>query len=521
VAYDLRALGGLRLSRSTDESTSPERQTGRINWWASGNNAEVIHIAEDLDVSGAVSPFEREGLGPWLTDEKAHEWDVLVAWKLDRISRSAMDTLLLLQWCEERGKRIVCVDDGLDSGTKMGRIWIQLAAIFAEVERSFIEERTQASRAELRRTGRWPGGTPPWGYMPERLSEGGFKLVPHPERAPIVVKMARAVIGAEKLRDTDEKIPPLGYSYMTIAEWLNETGVPAPRKGTKRGWTGVTVARLLENPTVLWGKSTHNSQIMEFVDYAKPLLTPLDAHRLDQAMKARARGVATGRGATKFLTGIIYCGECGSKMYHAKIGKGYEYYRCQGRTHLKLDCANQNVPAAIVEQYVENEFLARVGTEEVFSKVEIPGSDHTAELAAVKERIRKLADMFASGALDNDDADFVESLAALKRRKTELEKLPKTGPQTLMVPTDVHYFDVWQESDNDTRRTVLFDRGVRVVIRKPRDEDAEIRDDELTVNLDEIEQFDEAAKAAKLAEARKVAMHRKRLAFALDDTKAA
>ena len=86
----LRVLGALRLSRNTDESTSPKRQTERIEWWSGGHDGELVHIAEDLDVSGKVSPFDRDGLGEWLKEENAHKWDVLVAWKLDRISRSAV-----------------------------------------------------------------------------------------------------------------------------------------------------------------------------------------------------------------------------------------------------------------------------------------------------------------------------------------------------------------------------------------------------------------------------------------------
>ncbi|MBN3459219.1 recombinase family protein [Mycobacterium sp. DSM 3803] len=128
-AADLRVLGAVRLSRLTDESTSPVRQRERISWWASGNDATVTYVSEDLDTSGAVDPFKRESLGKWLTDTPPEPWDVLVAWKLDRISRSSMDTETLLRWCLERGKRIVCVDDGIDTDTQMGQVWVKLASI--------------------------------------------------------------------------------------------------------------------------------------------------------------------------------------------------------------------------------------------------------------------------------------------------------------------------------------------------------------------------------------------------------
>ena len=88
----LRLLGGVRLSKLTDESTSPARQRERIEWWTQGHDGTVVAIAEDMDTSGAVDPFKRESLGKWLTDTPPEPWDVLVAWKLDRTSRSSMDT---------------------------------------------------------------------------------------------------------------------------------------------------------------------------------------------------------------------------------------------------------------------------------------------------------------------------------------------------------------------------------------------------------------------------------------------
>ncbi|WP_410591062.1 recombinase family protein [Amycolatopsis sp. lyj-23] len=451
----LRVLGAIRLSRNTDESTSPKRQTERIDWWTAGHDCELVHIAEDLDVSGKVSPFDRDGLGEWLKDENAHKWDVLVAWKLDRISRSAEDTLKLLKWCEEHGKRIVCVDDGLDTETKMGRVWIQLAAIFAEVERSFIEERTQASRDELRQQGRWAGGTPPYGYTKEKREDGGWYLVEDPERAAIVRKMARMIIDTAGQENEE--------SYRSVAKWLNDEEVPTPRASNKRGWSNTRVKLILENPTIRWGKAVHKGQIIEHVKYAEPLLSTADAFRLDTAMSARAKA-PRGRAPKAMLTGVVWCA-CGEKMYRSSKQTKVLEYRCSGRFNHRTGCTMKNVKAAEVETFVETEFLNLVGTLPLMERIEHPASDNTVELETVKVRIAKLAAMFTSGALDEEDENFTASLHALKKRRKELAARPNIPAWVEHRPTNVHYLDIWQEGDDAARRSALLGHSAKVIVQ--------------------------------------------------------
>src|SRR5690606_23560735 len=161
----MRVLKALRLSSASDASTSIDRQSERVDWWSEGNNGTIVGTAEDVGVSGAISPFNRPSLGPWLTASPPAPWYVLVCWNLDRISRSAGDTYNRLRWCQKLNKRIVCVDDGIDTATTTGRVFSQIAAIMAEVERSAIRERILSSKDKLRRDGRWPAGTPPFGLI--------------------------------------------------------------------------------------------------------------------------------------------------------------------------------------------------------------------------------------------------------------------------------------------------------------------------------------------------------------------
>ena len=143
-----RVLGARRLSHDTDASTSNERQGEAITGWAKLKDHTVVALTDDTDVSGAVSPFDRDDLGPWLRPPRLHQWDVLVVAKLDRVSRSLVDFANLLTWCQEHGKVLVTVAKGLDFGTPAGQ-FIGKIVIFAEWERQTMRERRADAARKL------------------------------------------------------------------------------------------------------------------------------------------------------------------------------------------------------------------------------------------------------------------------------------------------------------------------------------------------------------------------------------
>src|SRR5690348_5563959 len=101
----MRLLDVVRLSRDTDESTSPARQHEQNQYMARARGDRIIASIEDLDVSGSVSPFERPNLGPWLTEPaKIDQWDGIIVAKIDRLTRSLYDFADLVRWRNARSK---------------------------------------------------------------------------------------------------------------------------------------------------------------------------------------------------------------------------------------------------------------------------------------------------------------------------------------------------------------------------------------------------------------------------------
>jgi DNA invertase Pin-like site-specific DNA recombinase len=92
--------------------------------------------------------------------EQLREGDVFVVWKLDRLSRSLKDLLMLMEQIDARGAGFKSLTEAIDTTTPAGRMMMQMVGSFAEFERSMIRERTKAGLEEARRQGRVGGRRP-------------------------------------------------------------------------------------------------------------------------------------------------------------------------------------------------------------------------------------------------------------------------------------------------------------------------------------------------------------------------
>ena len=127
TALQLKALGGAGASKTFTENASGSR-------W---DRPELHKALEQL----------REG-------------DVLVVWKLDRLSRSLKDLLTLLEQVESRGAGFRSLTENIDTTTPAGRMMMQMVGSFAEFERAMIRERTRAGLEQARSQGRVGGRRP-------------------------------------------------------------------------------------------------------------------------------------------------------------------------------------------------------------------------------------------------------------------------------------------------------------------------------------------------------------------------
>lgn len=170
----LRVLGYVRCStqEQASDGMSLDAQRSRITAWCEATGAELLEVIEDAGVSGAKSLSERAGgkrIAKLLEARKPNV-DAVVVLRLDRLGRDAAETLALLRRFRTGKVGLVSITDRIDLGTPQGRAMAQMGAVFAELERALIGQRTSEAICELRKQGRAYGPTPfGWDAVDGRL----------------------------------------------------------------------------------------------------------------------------------------------------------------------------------------------------------------------------------------------------------------------------------------------------------------------------------------------------------------
>ena len=276
--------------------------------------------------------LDRPALKRLITDIEAGKVDVVVIYKIDRLSRSLMDFSRLVEVFDEHKVTFVSVTQSFNTTTSMGRLMLNVLLSFAQFEREVIGERIRDKFAASRKRGIWMGGWAPLGYeVKDRkllINEADAKLVQSIFQRFLKIgsatKLAQQLI-AENVRNKYGKLIDKGMLY-----------------------------KLLSNPVYV-GVAMHKGD-----SYPGEHLGIIDRKTWDKvqaqfSQSPRKRAAATRAQTPALLKGIIF-GPTGSAMsptHTRKNGKLYRYYLSQ--TVLKQgagDCAVARVPAAEIEKIV-------------------------------------------------------------------------------------------------------------------------------------------------------------------------
>ncbi|WP_442970685.1 recombinase family protein [Roseomonas sp. USHLN139] len=157
--------------KSTDDGLDKEfntldAQREACEAYTASQRAEGWVLVRDRYDDGGFSggTLERPALGRLLDDIRRDLVDIIVVYKIDRLSRSLMDFAKLVEVMDAHGVTFVSITQSFNTTTSMGRLTLNILLSFAQFEREVIGERIRDKFAASRARGMWMGGKVPLGY---------------------------------------------------------------------------------------------------------------------------------------------------------------------------------------------------------------------------------------------------------------------------------------------------------------------------------------------------------------------
>ena len=263
---------------------------------------------------------ERPALQRLLVGVAAGKVDVIVVYKLDRLSRSLLDFIKMIEVFNEHGVSFVSVTQQISTTDSHGRMMLNILMTFAQYEREIIGDRIRDKVAAAKRRGKYCGGVPILGYDvdPEKK-----RLRVSPEEAKLVQFIFRRFSQLGSAKRLVQELNKQGYH--TKAWTTRKSKV---REGTP--WNTAHVYRILSNRIYL-GEVVHKDQTYPGEHEALVTQAMWDKARAALDLNYRMRTGATRSETVALLKGVIRCGHCGCAMgptYTRKNGKQYHYYLC-------------------------------------------------------------------------------------------------------------------------------------------------------------------------------------------------
>ncbi|MBF0311755.1 MAG: recombinase family protein, partial [Magnetococcales bacterium] len=238
--------------KSTDEGldqdfNSLDAQREACEAYVLSQKAEGWLLVQDRYNDGGFSggTLDRPALKRLLADIEAGKINVVVVYKIDRLSRSLIDFTRLVEVFEKYEVSFISITQAFNTTTSMGRLTLNILLSFAQFERELSTERIRDKVAASRKKGIWMGGFPPFGY-----DIANRKLVVNPAEAAIVNLIFRRFV---EIGSGTKLVAELNQAGYRTKRWVSQsTGTLHEGRPFDKG----VVYRLLHNRVYL-GEAVH------------------------------------------------------------------------------------------------------------------------------------------------------------------------------------------------------------------------------------------------------------------------
>jgi len=197
-----RAVGYIRVStdEQSAEGQSLDNQAARISAYAESQGWDLVEIYREEGYSGKTT--DRPELGRMIADIEAGKIDIVLVYRVDRLTRKQKDLWNLLEdLFEANGVGFKSVIEPFDTTTAQGKAFLGMLAVFAQLERDTIAERTKDTLANKKNGGEWIGRVP-YGF---KIGEDG-RLEKAPDEQKIIAEIKRLRRRELSIREISKRV---------------------------------------------------------------------------------------------------------------------------------------------------------------------------------------------------------------------------------------------------------------------------------------------------------------------------
>src|SRR5215213_8026108 len=289
--------------------------------------------------------MERPALQRLLVDVATGQIDVVVVYKVDRLTRALSDFAKIVEIFDKRQVSFVSITQAFSTTTSMGRLTLNVLLSFAQFEREVTGERIRDKIAASKKKGMWMGGQPPLGYDAKDR-----KLVVNEAEAEVVRHIFRRYGELRSVRQLKAELDSEGIlSKLRVASDGTRYGARPLARGA--------LYHMLSN-RIYRGEIVHKQE--SYPGDHEPVVDEALWNEVQQILSANRVGRETGSGATdpSLLAGLVFdaAGERLTPTHAVKKGTRYRYYVSQTLItgSAKDDGKGQRIPAAGLEALVKN-----------------------------------------------------------------------------------------------------------------------------------------------------------------------
>lgn len=440
-------------TEQAEEGYSIGEQERLLMEYCDKNGFDVYKTYADRGISGK-DIKHRPAIQELLRDASSKKFNMVISWKINRLSRKLADAIKIVEVLEKHGIAYRSYSEPFESDTPAGRMQFQLMALIGEFERNTIAQNVKMGMCAKARSGEWCGGIAPLGY----------DWVPMEGTEQSVRRKSRLEIN-EKEAGTVRKIFELyasGKGYKAIVNQINKEGYQ-----TKRGnpFSVAQIKDILTNPVYIgkvrfdvrrnWSEKRRkninpNPIIAEGIH--QPIIDDELWNRVQGIIKQKSGKPSRIYDGEYPLTGILQCPECGAGMVISRTTntlkdgtkKRIVYYACGAwknkgtavchSNSIRVEKANAVVFRELEKVFSDEKFLkmilAKVNEESrrQNAQAEKEWTRVEKELQQYENRRRKAFEAYEDGLLTGDEFlarknEIVGEMQRLQKRKKNIGEL--------------------------------------------------------------------------------------------------